>query len=59
MPAQIIDIGEYKIRKGLAPAPKLVPQPLPNNPSDTFVQHFLQPEALKNLFTTTVKRPNT
>lgn len=51
MPAKIIDIGEWKKAHGLAP----VEPPQEETSTEVFVNRFLEPEGLKNLFT--VKRP--
>lgn len=55
--AKIIDMNEYKVRKGWLAPPDEPQQSTATSPDDV-VSKFLQADALQNLFvTTTIKRP--
>ena len=57
MSNKVIDIGEYKVRKGLAPAPKPKQETAPQQPKVDVTQ-FLNEDVMKGLFSKEIRRPN-
>lgn len=55
--AKVVDIGEWKVKHGLAPLPDLKTED--ETVADMFISKFLPPEIQKGLFTTVKRPPNT